>query len=197
MKLIVISPEAEDSRELAALGHFFAAGLTHYHVRKPAWERDRVARWVRDVPEEFHPRLVLHSHHALAREFQLGGLHWRDGDAPPSSASSLCSCAVHDVAALRAASNRVDRILFSPMFPSFSKPGHAPDGRVSVAELIAALALPRRAEVFALGGIDLTRLSACGDLGFDGVAVLGAIWQAADPIEAFARLHQALPAHAA
>jgi thiamine-phosphate pyrophosphorylase len=50
------------------------------------------------------------------------------------------------------------------------------------------LALPRRAEVIALGGIDAARLPVCRALGFDGVAVLGSVWQAADPLKAFSEL---------
>jgi thiamine monophosphate synthase len=37
----------------------------------------------------------------------------------------------------------------------------------------------------------------CRALGFDGVAVLGAIWQAADPVRAFVRLQTTLHRHAA
>lgn len=195
MKLTVISPESEDPHEHAVLTSFFAAGLTHYHLRKPAWSRDRLAAWLRALPAVSHARIVLHSQHELAAEFTVGGLHFRDADGPPSPL--LRSRAVHDLATLRAALDRYDRLLFSPVFPSLSKPGHAPAEDCDSAELRALLALPRRAEVFALGGIDASRLVACRDLGFDGVAVLGAVWLAADPLRAFQEIQHALPAHAA
>ena len=195
MKLIVISAESEDARELAVLAQLFAAGLTHYHLRKPAWSRTQLAACLRAVPEEFHSRLVLHSHHDLAAEFAIGGLHFRDADGPPSPL--LRSRAVHDLATLRTALDRYDRLLFSPVFPSLSKPGRTPDPRIAASDLRAILALPRRTEVFALGGIHASRVSACRDLGFDGVAVLGAVWQSADPVRAFHDLQQALLAHAA
>ena len=215
LALLVISPEAEDPREHPTLAELFAAGLTSYHLRKPTWSRDQLAAWLHALPSQFHPRLVLHTHHDLVTEFTLGGLHNRDDSGgragppgPPRTPSAqrtptgapdgralppiLRSRAVHDLPMLRVSLDTYDRLLVSPIFPSFSKPGHSPDARLAPAELKSTLALPRRAEVIALGGIDASRTPACRDLGFDGVAVLGAIWQSADPVRAFTMLQSAL-----
>ncbi len=193
VKLIVISPEAEDSREHAVLAQLFAAGLMSYHLRKPAWTRAQLAAWLLALPAEFHPRLVLHTHHDLATEFPLAGLHDRDEPNPKCHliGDTFRSRAVHDLPTLRASLDTYDRLLVSPLFPSLSKPGHAPDARLAPTELKSALALPRRADVIALGGIDASRLPACRNLGFDGVAILGAIWQSTDPGRAFADLQTA------
>jgi thiamine-phosphate pyrophosphorylase len=192
MKLIVISPESEDAREQAVLAQLFTAGLTSYHLRKPTWTRDQLAAWLRALPAEFQPRIVLHSHHDLAAEFTVGGVH----NAPTATRfAPLRSHAVHSLIELRGLLDARARLLFSPVFASISKPGYSPT--FDHEELRSALALPRRAEVIALGGITASRIPACGDLGFDGVALLGAIWQAADPVRAFAELQNALHAHAA
>ena len=192
MKLIVISPEGEDPREQSVLAQLFAAGLTSYPLRKPAWTREQLSAWLRALPVEFHPCIVLHSRHDLAAEFTIGGVH----NAPTTTCfTSLRSHAVHSLVELRGLLDARARLLFSPVFESLSKPGYGP--AFAHEELRAALALPRRAEVIALGGIDVSRISACCDLGFDGVAVLGAIWQATDPVRAFAELQNALHAHAA
>lgn len=200
MKLIVISPEAEDPRELSVLGQLFARGLADYHVRKPGWGREELAAYLRRVSAELHPRLVLHTHHDLGREFAVGGQHDRDQPGRTgvvAGPSRLRSCAVHDLAALRSALSTHDRVLFSPVFPSISKPGRTPDPRVSAADLRAVLALPRRAEAIALGGIDPSRVAACRELGFDGVAVLGAVWQnPRGPVAGLLELQQALLIHA-
>ena len=228
MKLIVISPEAEDPREHAVLAEFFAAGLTSYHLRKPTWTRPQLAAWLHALPSNFHPCIVLHTHHDLALEFPLGGLHDRDPsqstchvlsdnaplpfssyndilnsvchvirDKHPVEYPSLHSRAVHDLPTLRSSLDTYDRLLVSPIFPSFSKPNYGPSSKLAEVELRAVLALPRRAEVIGLGGIDASRVPACRELGFDGVAVLGAIWQVADPLRAFGELQDALHAHAA
>ncbi|CAM2810960.1 thiamine phosphate synthase [Rariglobus hedericola] len=192
MKLIVISPENEDSREQSVLAQLFAAGLTSYHLRKPTWSRDQLAAWLRSLPAEFHSRIVLHSHHELAAEFAVGGVH----NAPTATPfAPLRSHAVHSLVELGGLLDARARLVFSPVFPSFSKPGYGP--AFDRDELRTLLALPRRAEVIALGGIDATRIQACREFGFDGVAILGAVWQAADPVRAFAELQNALHAHAA
>lgn len=215
VKLLVISPEDHDERELPALSRLFAAGLAHYHLRKPAWERARLAAFLHSLPADFHPRIILHTHHDLAADFALGGLHFSDsatGRAGPlgpprmstmlqmqSGAPSgralpaiLTSRACHDLDSLRAAFGRVSRVLLSPVFPSLSKPGHAPDARLPHATVALTLAnrspAERRTEVVALGGIDASRLAACRGLGFDAVAVLGAVWLRPDPVTAFNEL---------
>lgn len=174
------------------LAQLFAAGLASYHLRKPTWSRVQLAAWLRAFSAEFHPRIVLHSHHDLAAEFTVGGVHNAPTDTP---FASLRSHAVHSLVELRGLLDARARLLFSPVFASISKPGHGP--AFDHEELRAALALPRRAEVIALGGIDASRIRACGDLGFDGVAVLGALWQASDPVRVFNELQNALHAHAA
>jgi thiamine-phosphate pyrophosphorylase len=190
VKLIVISPEAEDVREHTVLAQLFATGLTSYHLRKPTWSRVQLAAWLRTLPAEFLPRIVLHTHHDLVGEFPLGGLHERDDTQPKSNpiGYSWRSRAVHDLDVLRASLDGYDRLLVSPVFPSFSKPGYGASGKLPEGDLRAALALPRRAEVIALGGIDASRFAACRELGFDGVAVLGAVWQASDPVAAYSTI---------
>ena len=207
MRLIVISPEAEDARESVVLAELFSAGLTHYHLRKPSWSREQLAAWLQSLPEALHARIVLHTHHDLAVEFAVGGLHDRDHTPQPKcnligntlrSSVRLRSRAVHTFPTLRDSLYDYDRLLLSPVFDSISKPGHGPSADFVFSDLKAILSLPRRAEVVALGGIDADRIPACREYGFDGVAVLGAVWQAADPVRAFNKLNQACRyAHAA
>lgn len=190
VKLLLISPEDHDERELPALSRLFAAGLSHYHLRKPTWDRARLAAHLRAIPAEFHPRIILHLHHDLAADFRLGGLHTREGATPSPHAFTSRVC--HDLASLRAAFGSVSRILVSPIYPSLSKPGHHPPPTLSHATIAAALStrtpIQCRTEVVALGGIDATRLPAVGALGFDAAALLGAVWLQPDPVAAFVEL---------
>ena len=198
MKLIVISTEAENPHEHSMLAKLFATGLTSYHLRKPTWTRAQLTAWLHALPPKFHPRIVLHTHHDLATEFAVGGLHDRDHTPDQSNPIGyfgpgvLRSRAVHDLPTLRASLGTYDRLLVSPIFPSFSKPGRTPPPDVSHAELRTIFSLPHHSEVIALGGIDASRIADCRDLGFDGVAVLGAIWQSANPVRVFTALQSAL-----
>ena len=196
MKLVVISPEADDPRELDVLAALMAAGLERYHVRKPHWSRERLAAWLAAVPEVWRCRLVLHQHHDLAGPFGCAGVHSKDGAPDPAPVPGLFrSRACHDLASLEAALGRCDAVLCSPVFPSISKAGYEPsaDFRALAERLARRTAAERRTEVIALGGITPERVARCAEFGFDGVAVLGALWQADDPPRVFAALQQARP----
>ncbi len=214
MKLVVLSPAVAAPREPAVLAALFAAGLERYHVRKPGWTFAELAMWLRALPWAWRPRLVLHQHHELVAELGLGGRHWRDengsagvapaqtlnvGETPAVPGFTSRSC--HDLAAVRAALGQYDSVFFGPVFSSISKPGHGPRDDLDANELTMVLSrrtcARRRTTILALGGITPENAPRCRALGFDGVAVLGAIWQAADPVRAFAELQDALHRHAA
>lgn len=76
----------------------------------------------------------------------------------------------------------LDYCFLSPIYPSISKPGHAAD--FDAEELASALAGSRH-PVLALGGVTGERFGELADLGFAGAALLGAVWQAADPVGAW------------
>lgn len=199
MKLVVISPEAEDPREVAVLGALLRAGLERYHVRKPAWGSDQLGAWLEALPAAWRPRLVLHSHHHWVGALGLGGRHWRDEAATPTApGEGYTSRSCHDLAGLTAALGAYTAVFFGPIFPSLSKPGHGPGGTETAGTLTRTLAdcspLQRQTAVIALGGVTLERLPHCRDLGYDGAAVLGAVWQSAQPVAAFQALQAAAAA---
>jgi thiamine-phosphate pyrophosphorylase len=199
MKLVVISPESDHPSEHRVLGGLFAAGLERYHVRKPAWSCAQLEAWLHAAPTTWHPRLVLHSHHELVSEFGLGGIHQRDTEQL-SAASPALSRSCHDLPTLRQAIGGYDSVFFGPIFPSISKPGYGPRNDKAATTIAAFLAArgetERRTSVIALGGITPERVPAVRALGFDGVAVIGAVWQAVDPLRAFAELQESLCCHA-
>lgn len=201
MHITVISPEDRDPRELAAMGQFFAAGLERYHVRKPAWPAPELEAWLRGMPESWRPRIVLHEHHGLVGRLGLGGRHDKDGGGDEGPAPAAVSRSCHDLASLRRHLPAYPTILFGPVFPSLSKPGYGPPRGFPWYELWALLrqrgrapgpGSPGPARVLAVGGITAGRLARCAELGFDGAAVLGAVWGSPDPARAFVAIaHEA------
>ncbi len=216
MKLIVISPEGDDAREVPALMAMLAAGLERYHVRKPGWSREKLEIWLRSLPERWRSRLVLHQHHELVDELGFGGRHWRDdGTAllePPAVSMApfqvvdrigphgLASRACHDMESLRAAMGRYDSVLLGPVFPSISKEGYGPTGMLSLNELYHLLRNrspgQKFTQVIGIGGLTAANAPRCRNFGFDGVATLGAVWQSADPVRAFFEIQSAISYHA-
>jgi thiamine-phosphate pyrophosphorylase len=212
MKLVIISPEGYEPREHAVLAQLFAAGLVRYHVRKPWLAVHELSNFVRVVPEQWRSRLVLHQHHDLAAEFGCGGVHFKDSegrarplgaprfsDGPAGRPYLFTSRSCHDLAGLDVALGLYDSVFFSPVFPSISKQGYCPTIDLeTVAERLSRRTMEeQKTEIIALGGITPENCARCMELGFDGVAVLGALWQAVEPLKVFEALQQSLSSHVA
>jgi thiamine-phosphate pyrophosphorylase len=194
MRIVVISPEPKDPREVSSMGGFFAAGLERYHVRKPSWGAPELEAWLRALPEAWRPHLVLHQHHSLAAKLGLGGLHERDEAREPAPRARALSRSCHSLASLERHLGRYDSILFGPVFESLTKPGYGPAADFPWGRLEALLKGGGPAgfsSVLAIGGVTAERLPRCGELGFDGAAILGAVWNDSDPVRAFAAIRDA------
>lgn len=71
----------------------------------------------------------------------------------------------------------------SPVFESISKKGYRQD--FDLHQLKEAI---KGRSIIALGGIDEDKVETCRNLGFAGVAVLGAIWEGRDAVGKFKKL---------
>jgi thiamine-phosphate pyrophosphorylase len=185
VQIVVISPEAEEPREVRAMEGLFAAGLERYHVRKPTWTGAALESWLLCLPREWSPRIVVHGHGPLAGRLGLSG-HDRDEPGTPASPGGSRSC--HSVPSLFQHLPHYRMILFGPVFPSLTKPGYGPAADFPWNDLTAVLEkrAPGDARVLAVGGITSTGLARCRELGFDGAALLGAVWNQDDPVAAYA-----------
>lgn len=313
MRIVLFTPPTTLPSEHAAL-HSLAARATStpalllpsaLHVRKPGADEASVEGYLKKLPPALLERAVLHSHHALARKFDiqvrdwiferkrergkregrrdaaLNGLRWGkkkltlDPFSPSTTnktkgvhfteaarnalpggtgrtqrpereegrcrrltlSTSLHSCAEVEAEAAAAAavaarrnnddstssssSSSYDYVFLSPVFESISKPGYG--GKTSEASsaqfwleggggdenrsssppspspaLSAALTSARKSRlgVVALGGVDVPRLGLARGLGFEAVAVLGAVWGSEDPAEAWGEVVRAAAAAA-
>jgi thiamine-phosphate pyrophosphorylase len=104
--------------------------------------------------------------------------------------SKLIGVSTHDAADLRHATEAgADFAVFGPVFAPISKGTYAdPQGREGLAQACRAAAIP----VFALGGITAPRVAELHQSGAAGVAVIGAILGAVDPVQATFELMKAL-----
>jgi thiamine-phosphate pyrophosphorylase len=199
MSIVVITAEEEIPHESRVIRDLFAAGLARLHVRRTGWTEERLRCWILKLPAEVKPRLVLHQHHRLAVALGLGGVHWRDdGTAPevPDRSDGLVSRSCHNLESLRRSLGHYDSVFFGPVFPSISKQGHVPDATV-MKELAYLLRTTDRngTEVIALGGITAESAPRALAMGFDGVALLGAVWSAPDPVRAYSDVQSAIAVH--
>ncbi len=189
MQIIVISPEGRDPHEPDALGGMLDLGLERYHVRKPDWAPAEIEAWIARLPAGWRKRLILHGHPGLARDLGVLGTHL--GDRDRGEAKGAFSSACHDLETLAERLGSFPQVIFGPIFPSLSKPGYGPRVGFPWERLKRLLSLPRSGLAIAVGGVTAARLGRCHELGFDGAAVIGAVWGRDDPVGAFRELRGA------
>lgn len=80
----------------------------------------------------------------------------------------------------------VDYAFLSPIYNSISKQGYAAAAfdRRALKATLSACPIP----IIALGGVTADKLPELRDLGFAGIAVIGSVWAATDPLAAFEEL---------
>jgi thiamine-phosphate pyrophosphorylase len=184
MDPIIISSPADCKDEFSIVNQLFEAGLQIFHLRKPGYSMLDCKRFLRAINPVYHDRIALHQHHELADEFMIRRLHYPEAlrneqHIHLSTASVIRSTSIHHLDELRMLTS-YDYNFFSPVFDSLSKPGYS-------AVTNANFKLKKEAvttKVVALGGIDTNNVLRVKEMNFDGLALLGCIWN--QPAEAVA-----------
>jgi thiamine-phosphate pyrophosphorylase len=176
MDPIIISSPANCKDEFSIVNQLFEAGLQIFHLRKPGSSKMDCQRFLRAINPVYHDRIALHQHHELANEFMIRRLQYpealRNGQQLHLSTESVIrSTSIHHLDELRMLTS-YDYTFFSPVFDSLSKPGYR-----GVTD--ANFRLKKEAvttKVIALGGIDTNNVLRVKEMNFDGLALLGCIW---------------------
>jgi thiamine-phosphate pyrophosphorylase len=195
MRLIVISPPDPFPDEPPLTARILEKLPVTLHLRKPGQGTEQIAGYLNQVPAPLHPRIVVHGHDELLTRFNLKGLHFTEKERltrlrhirrlRQKRPEVRISSAFHRIADIPDHDGLCDYIFLSPIFDSISKSGYR--AAFDHGALRRFLSCTTQT-VIALGGIDEQRLGEAASLGFKGVAVLGAIWNAPDPVEAAGRL---------
>jgi thiamine-phosphate diphosphorylase len=158
----------------------------------------RLFAWqLRRVTKEVGSFLVINGDARLACDVGADGVHLGGGAGTPAEARTLLrhgwvSTAAHDDDAVeRAVRGGADAVLVGAIFPTRSASSTGEEKR---ARGIAALGSARKASqgklaVYALGGINVENAASCAVAGADGVAVVRALLESADPARTARRLH--------
>ena len=210
MQLIVISHPNIVANEAQLINQLFETGLKRFHLRKPDWDEKQLIDLLGQIDDAFYPHIALHQHHHITTDFNIKRLHYTEKhrlDTEPDKLifqkeeGYVLSTSIHLDKDLRSFKNFVsltqnitdtsplfDYMFFGPVFNSISKPGY--QGQLPDDFRL----LPNTAiQVIALGGVEQSNLHQLKTIGFDGVAVLGTIWN--DPgraITSFNKLQEHL-----
>ena len=181
MLIVITSPE-KVANESELINQLFAQGLETLHLRKPSWIRPDFEALLKSINPEYKRKVVLHQFHELASKYNVKGLHLREENRKQLSSSELkelskelrrknltFSSSFHSKEEIILNGNVFDYVFLSPVFDSISKPDY-------FGSKFSVQGLKFETKVIALGGINANNIGKTKELGFDGVAVLGAVW---------------------
>jgi thiamine-phosphate pyrophosphorylase len=196
--LLVISTPGPIADEAKLLNHLLDDGLEVLHLRKPGMSPEEMEKLVRQINPMHYSRIAVHQHHHLGKELGLRRFHFpvaerqKLGKAVEEWAGEerVLSTSIHRQLEYRELPPFYAYTFFGPVYASLSKPGYGP---ASGEEIKLPQPGERKTKIIALGGIEETNLEKTLAMGFDGVAVIGTLWQEpAQAVPRFKRLQRLL-----
>jgi thiamine-phosphate pyrophosphorylase len=200
MRLYLITGDRGDELETARIVEAaLDGGATVIQLRKksmPMSEQFRLATALRTLTRAHEALLIINDHADLALAADADGVHLGQDDLPteavrvlPGFEGRLIGRSTHSLAqAQQAVHDGADYIAVGPVYPTPTKEGRPAVGIGLVSRVAAVVDRP----FVAVGGIDLENAPAVIDAGAPAVAVVRAVYDAADPAEAARRLHEAM-----
>lgn len=199
MQLVVLSDAHPFENEHDIINSLFEAGVACFHLRKPFSNAETLDKMIRQLHPAYLRRIVLHGHYHLAFRFGLGGIHfseaervkmqnpaWSEVVQKAKADHMTMSTSVHSKEILAQIHPQFDYVFFSPVFDSISKPGYKPSVDMSIKNVQIT------PKVIGLGGVNASNILKLKQMGYDGAAVLGAIWQKPEKaVENFIKIQQA------
>ena len=183
--IVVLAPENDIPNEIEILHQLFQEGLEWYHLRKPNKNYQEHCKYLEQIDEQYHNKIVTHHFHTLINDYNLKGIHFTEQkridhiDNPGYYFKELnmfgktISSSFHDPQELDDCYFEFDYHLLSPVFDSISKQGYK--GRGFDVNHIDKT-------IIGLGGVSLDNVTILHTLGYNGVGVLGAIWNSQESV---------------
>jgi thiamine-phosphate pyrophosphorylase len=198
--LFGITPPVLHPSHLSQVNALFKEGLHYLYIRSSETNAAAWEQLIGKIDPAYYPRLLLPGN---APQAAAGGRHIRHvrerereraKAVSGSEAGSLYTTSVHQLAQVPQLSASYKYVFFSPLFPSISKPGYGPQLAFNTVAVQLAELQQRHAALpglIGLGGINAANIARVKAAGFQGAALLGALWQQASPVQALRNLQQA------
>jgi thiamine-phosphate pyrophosphorylase len=198
MRLYLITGDHGDEVETARIVEAaLEGGATVIQLRKksmPMLERYRLALALRILTREHEAILIVNDHADLAIAVDADGVHLGQEDLPPDAVRALpgfggrlIGRSTHNLEQARhAMAEGADYIAVGPVYPTPTKAGRPAVRTGLVSEVAAIVDRPW----VAVGGIDHENAPDVIEAGARAIAVVRAVYDAADPAEAARRLHE-------
>jgi thiamine-phosphate pyrophosphorylase len=197
MKLIVISRSKNFIDDGKIIRQLMENGVEHFHLRKPSMSTNDMRALIESIPEPFHNRIVIHSHHQLAAKYSLGGIHltaihrkrkfstwWRIRRLRIAVANPIISTSFQKLGHVYESKRNYSYAFLGALFDRLT--GNFSAG-YNVHSVTAAVR-KSKSPLIARGGINAQHIELCRDIGFSGVALASSVWDQPDPITAWTKI---------
>jgi thiamine-phosphate pyrophosphorylase len=187
MITIVLSNPRSIEGEIQTICELFENGMEVFHLRKKGYSTKRVEQILKQIPEKYHSKIVLHSKYQLVLKYNLRGIHITSSNRKNSFFEKLkilyyrfkrpnlkISSSFNHLSSLIDDKKTYDYVFISPVFDSISKSGY----QSAFTHHHLNVILPKTGKnVIALGGIELDKVEQVKEMKFAGLALSGIIWQ--------------------
>ena len=183
MRILLSSPYIIH-KEIITVKSFLREDDNIFHLRRYKFSEEDVATFLSSFSEEERKQIVLNHHHFLASEFGINRLHFSEkdrieiGDEKIEKLHSLgfiLSTSVHTVDDFQKLNSVFQYAFLSPVFDSISKENYK-------AVIFDLANIRKDIKLIALGGVTIENFNEALNLGFDGVAFLGGVWNQENPL---------------
>lgn len=162
IEVIVVSAPGEIENEAVIIELLFKSGLRRFHLRKPGWSKEQKISLLEQIDGSYHGLISVHITSQDDKWSEWKGSWHGTGEQ---------SCSIHAWEEYEKLPVETLYCFIGPVFDSISKPGYLSNRSL--------MDVPAKSHVrlIAIGGVTVGNFSHLMDLGYDGVALLGSIWQ--------------------
>lgn len=151
-------------------------GYSRVHLRKPEASEEEIAGIIEQIPVKFRNRISIHYYPDIAVLYGLGGIHLNQrSNKVPAGFRGLVSRSCHSLEEVEKYKSECDYLFLSPIYDSISKKGYKSNFSKETLKKAAEQRIID-SKVYALGGVNESKVEEIESLGFGGGAMLGCVW---------------------
>jgi thiamine-phosphate pyrophosphorylase len=190
----------EKTPDVSVLTNLFAAGLDLLYLRSNAVTGIAWGKILNDLGSAFKERIIVPAFAGESVSTCQSIIHLKEKERKGLRPETLLpnqvySTSVHHLPDMLDLPPCFRYVFYSPVFESISKPGYGPQyDLLAVKRTLEKLKLHNEELpiVIGLGGVKADNIKQVRETGLNGAALMGALWQAADPVQVFKEIKQAL-----
>lgn len=204
MEVTVITSSGKSNDEISRIVQLFEHGLPVLHIRKPKLSRSEIEAFLKAIPSKYHDRVVIHGHYRLAVQYRLRGVHLQRSHRQPNwenrwkrfllklkHPTLRVSTTFRSLESLSENRWKFDYVFLGPIF---TKQAHYHMDDASTVNSLRSQLANCGHKVYAIGGVDETKIPLLREVGFAGVGLSGSVWTQMQDVDFPALMHRFLAA---